>query len=393
MHILLLTHRIPYPLNDGGAIGLDYFITGYLNAGAQLSMLSLNTSKHFVNVNELPNYYRNLNAFKAVYIDNKVKPFQAFFNLFTNVSYNAIRFYTKDYETELINLLKQNQYDIIHLDSVYLGHYIEIIRQYSKAKIVCRIHNVEHKIWQRLSENTNSIIKKWYLRLLTRRLKIFESNALNQTDVLLTIAKDDDKDLQSFNVQTPTYLLPFGIDISNLSLHINNSTTCFHIGSMDWMPNIEGVHWFLNEVWPRILEKDADLTCHLAGKKMQIKDFPQLNRVYLVGEVDNASDFINAHNVMIVPILSGDGIRVKILEALAQGKKIVSTSLGARGIDAIHEKDIYIADQPELFADLILKAIKEGENMNKSARKLVEMAYDKQKIFSKAIEFYKKLGK
>jgi polysaccharide biosynthesis protein PslH len=391
MRILLLSHRVPFPLNDGGAIGLDYFITGYLNAGAKLSMLSLNTSKHFVDVKQLPSYYNSLEVFETVYVDNRIKPVSAFLNLFTSHSYNAIRFYTKDFEDVLIKLLQTTKYDIIHLDSIYLGHYINTIRIYSKAKIACRIHNIEHKIWERLAENASNPLKKWYLNLLTKRLKKFEADTLNHTDSLLTIAEEDTTDLKAFSVNTFTYLLPFGIDTSKINYHASEGINCFHIGSMDWIPNIEGINWFLKEVWPLVHQMNPIISCHLAGKKMKIEDFPRLEGVVYHGEVNSSEEFIKSHNVMIVPILSGDGIRVKILEALAQGKKIVSTSLGARGIQVKQGESVYIANQAKSFAESIIKAIQENDAMNKAARKLVESQYDKTEIFENALKHYQKL--
>lgn len=389
MKILLLTNRIPYPLNDGGAIGMDYFVSGYLHTGASVFMLSLNTSKHFVNTEALPSYYKQLAYFDSVYVDNHVKAIPAFLNLFTSQSYHVTRFYTRDYELKLINLLEKESFDVIHLDSIFLAFYLKSLRRYSKAKIVCRIHNVEHKIWERLALNTNFLPKKWYLNLLAGRLKKTEIATLNAVDLLLTIAPEDHTDLKQIGVNTPTLLVPFGISINTGLADFCNSPTCFHIGSMDWLPNQEGIRWFLNDVWPLLHKEAPEVECHLAGKKMKAEDYPKLDGVYYHGEVEHAKAFIEQHNVMIVPVLSGDGIRVKILEALASGKKIVSTSLGARGIQARHGLDIFIADTPSDFAACIKKAIHSNSEMNKNARKLIEEKYHKERIFEQTVHFYK----
>lgn len=389
MKILLLTNRIPYPLNDGGAIGMDYFVSGYQNTGAKVYMLSLNTSKHFVNTEALPAYYKQLAYFDSVYVNNHVKAIPAFLNLFSTQSYHVTRFYTRDYELKLIALLQKETFDVIHLDSIFLAFYLKSLRQFSNAKIVCRIHNVEHKIWERLALNAGFLPKKWYLNLLAKRLKKTEIATLNAVDLLLTIAPEDNSDLKQIGVTTPTLLVPFGISISNTVSVFCHTPTCFHIGSMDWMPNKEGINWFLTAVWP-ILHKEApEIECHLAGKKMKPEDYPKLEGVHYHGEVGNAKAFIEHHNVMIVPVLSGDGIRVKILEALASGKKIVSTTLGARGIRAKYGQDIFIADTPSDFAACIKKAINSDTTMNQNARKLIEEQYHKERIFEQTVHFYK----
>ncbi len=171
MKILQLVNRIPFPLNDGGSLGVHYYTQGFIDAGIDLSMLAMNTTRHWVDENRLPVLYRQLDHFVTVKVDNRIRPLPALLNLFKRSSYNIDRFVTADYRNALIALLQKESFDIIQLESLFLVPYIPVIRQYSKAKVVIRQHNIEYRIWERLAAQAGNPLKQWYLALLARRLK------------------------------------------------------------------------------------------------------------------------------------------------------------------------------------------------------------------------------
>ncbi|MGE5425268.1 MAG: glycosyltransferase family 4 protein, partial [Syntrophothermus sp.] len=169
----------------------------------------------------------------------------------------------------------------------------------------------------------------------------------------------------------------------------------FSIGAMDWMPNSEGIRWFLDEVWPLIHEKFPDLPYYIAGRHMPdwLTRCRRAN-VKVVGEVECARDFMHSKAIMIVPLLSGSGIRIKIIEGMAAGKCIVSTSIGAEGIHYEDGKNIKIADSPEAFADAV-SVLMDKESclkMGREARKLIENEYRSDQIIAKLTSFYQKTG-
>ena len=164
---------------------------------------------------------------------------------------------------------------------------------------------------------------------------------------------------------------------------------------MNWIPNEEGIDWFLNKVWDLINMKMPDLKFYLAGREMP--DWLINNKktnVEVVGEVESAQDFINSKVIMIVPLFSGSGIRIKIIEGMALGKAIISTKLGAEGIHYEDNKNILIANTPEEFVDQIEKCIKSKklcETIGFNARKLIEKKYDNKKIIQNLVDFYKEI--
>lgn len=394
MKILQLNNRIPFPLNDGGNIGVNYFTSGYLNAGVDLSMLAMNTTRHWMDISQLPQQFNRLTKFKTVKIDNRIKPLAAFLNLFKNSSYNIDRFISKEYEEELIDFLKNETYDIIQLESLFLTPYVATIRKYSKAKIVIRQHNVEFSIWERMAEKEKNPLKKWYLKLLAKRLKAFEIKHLNDYDLILAISKQDEAIFKNLNAQKPILIQPFAIDVNQIPFvsYPENEPSLYHIGAMDWLPNQESVSYFLNEVMPLINLQFPDLKLYIAGRNMPDYYFKnQWINVIVLGEVPDAIAFEKDKSILVVPLQSGGGIRVKILQAMAMGKAIVTTAIGVEGIDAKDNEEVMIADNATQFADKIAILIQHSEKakaMGIAARKLIEKKYNSKKAIAQLLNHY-----
>jgi glycosyltransferase involved in cell wall biosynthesis len=188
--------------------------------------------------------------------------------------------------------------------------------------------------------------------------------------------------------------IPFGIDLADYKIVSSDRKTpnkLFHIGAMNWEPNREAMNWFSDEIWPLIQKED--LSFHMAGRSMSAHYEKMTQANFKVhGEVESMHDFMNANDIMIVPLLSGSGMRIKIIEGMAMGKTVISTSLGAEGINCKHNESIIIADTAKEFAAAIKELIAAPEKVNrigKAARKLVETQYDNATIIAKLLDFYK----
>ena len=396
MKILQLTKKFPYPLKDGEAIAVTYMAKALYDIGAELTLLSMNTIKHPFDIKTLPNSFNHYKEIKLVDIDNRVKVLDAFMNLFSNKSYHIERFVSPEFETQLKNLLQNNEYDIIQMETLYLAPYIETVRKYSKAKICMRSHNVEHEIWKRIADNTNMVAKKWYLQLLSRRLEDFEVSSLNQYDLMAAITQRDLDFFHSLGLKIPALVAPIGLDLENYKKKSPevNADFCF-IGSLDWLPNIEGVQWLIEEVWPKVIANAPDAVFHIAGRNCPdwLKNI-QTKGIVVHGEVSDATAFIGKHHCMLVPLLSGSGMRVKILEGMAMERLVISTSLGLEGIAAEHEKEVLIADTADEFAKAILSVINNFERtaeMGKAAAEFIEKHFDNKQIAKELLLAYNKL--
>ncbi len=395
MRILQLCHRIPYPMTDGGNIAMMNLAESLSTQGAEIKIFALNTVKHRVDLSSLPKDILEKYSIEAINVDTTVKIKGAFINLLSSDSYNIVRFYNAAFEEKLRQLLIESAYDIVLLESIFMTPYIDCIRKYSKAKIVMRAHNVEHIIWQRLAKSESGILKKPYLSFLTKRLKAYEVNIINKVDAILPITPDDEKLLLKLGCFVPLHVTPVGVNMIDYPNQIDNSTelSLFHLGSMDWMPNIEGVNWFLKDCWPAIHSAFPLLKLFLAGR-----GFPSAlmnnapDNVICEGEIANAQKYMSGKQLMIVPLKSGSGMRVKIVQGMALGKTIISTSIGAEGINYTKDKDILIADSPAEFLQQIEKCIINPAmaiEIGSKARDLVAKEYSNEAIGKDVIDFLK----
>lgn len=397
LKILILTPRIPYPLRDGGSIAMNQTLEAYLDQGHEVSLLSMNTSRHWVEESTLSPLYERLRHFRTVYVKTNVNPLSAFFNLFTDKSYNVARFINKDFEKELVTLLEQDDFDVIQFESIYTAPYLRVARKHSDARCFCRVHNIEYLIWQRLSEHERSFLKQKYLELLTNRLKNYELDILQKFDLLLPISTKENEYLKELKLNR-SYYLPFGVTQKHdLPVVQMEEKSCYHIGSMDWAPNVEGVQWFLENVWTEIHDNLPGVALYLAGKNMPPSFLSKENEnLHIVGEVDDVIRFSLEKNIMLVPLLSGAGIRIKILEAMSLGKTIVTTTVGVDGIGAIHMQNILIADTVEDFRTALQFCYNEPEEARKigeRGKEFVFSHYRTETIYNDLIDFIQHLPK
>lgn len=397
MKILQLVNRIPYPLHDGGNLAVHAVTEGFLQAGIELSMLAMNTTRHWVDVQQLPEMYRRLKHFETVRVDNRVKPMAAFLNLFKGSSYNVDRFISNEYRQALVALLQQEDFDIIHIESLFLVPYIATIRQYSKARISLRQHNIEFQIWERLAAQASNPVKKWYLKVLAERLKAFELAHLNDYDLILPISPQDETIFKTLGTTRPIFLHPFGIKTDDIPFVPATALpiSLYHIGAMDWLPNVESVNWLLEKVMPLIAQQSPGTVLHLAGRNMPAH-YPEANlkNVKVWGEVPDAAAFEQDKSILVVPLLSGGGVRIKILQAMAMGKTVITTSIGLQGIDAQDGRDVLIADTPEIFAGKIIETVQHPERIEAigtAARKLISEKYDRTLLITELIGRYQQL--
>lgn len=389
---------MPFPLKDGGSIALNFSIEGFIEAGVDLSVLAMNSPKNWVDLQMKPQMYERLTYFKAITVDTNIKAVDAFLNLFQSSSYNVNRFISKAYAQELIQLIREKDFDIIQLESLFVTPYISIIRKYSKAKIVIRQHNVEYKIWERLAATSGSFWKRQYLKLLARRLKQHELKYLNEYDLILPISNTDQELLKSLNTVQPIFLHSFGINLKKYPFQKYDPAaeiSLYHIGAMDWLPNQESINYFLEKVMPKIRKDMPNLKFYLAGRNMPDSYAKNAGKnVIIAGEVPDARAFEKDKSILVVPLQSGGGVRIKIFEAMALGKAIVTTSIGAEGIEVKDNIHIMIADDPETFVQKIKYLVenpREVQKMGEAARKLIEEKYDQSKIIAALLNRYQEL--
>ncbi len=397
MHILQLCHKPPQPSIDGGCIAMNNITEGLLDNNCNLKIITVGTIKHPFHLEKLENDYIENTKIEGVFVDTKLNIVDAFSNLVTSDSYNISRFFSSDFDSLLIETLKKNDFDFIHLESLFMTPYLHTIRRLSKAKIILRSHNLEYMIWERLARKTINPAKKVYLNILSRQLKTYEINILNNIDGIAAISKVDLLKYQKLGCIKPMMTIPFGINMNNYKFIEKKldpkNIRFFHLGSMDWKPNLEAVTWLLKEIWPGIHASFPNSSLHIAGRKMPdwITE-EKINGVINHGEVESAHDFINQNDIMLVPLLSAGGMRVKIIEGMALGKTVISSKIGAEGINYKDGENILIANNIDEYKKIINKLIEQPQIINdigSKAREFVNSYYNNKLITEKLIQFYK----
>jgi glycosyltransferase involved in cell wall biosynthesis len=257
-----------------------------------------------------------------------------------------------------------------------------------------RAHNVESLIWERMAANESAALKKWYIQLQAGRLKQYEIAQLNLYDAIVPITNEDRQILVNMGATVPMFTSPAGIDLERFEGYDNpvEQNTIGFIGGLDWLPNQEGLQWLIKEVWPEVHGRQPQLQLHIAGRNapgwLQTLQLPGIK---VVGEVEDALDFISRRQLMVVPLFSGSGMRIKIIEAMAMEKAVISTTIGAEGILYTAGDDILIANTKEEYIDTILKCIDQpaiSAAIGKKARQLIESRYDNLKFAAALAQFY-----
>ena len=210
MKILLLCNKPPYPASEGGPMAMNSIITGLLEAGHQVKILAINSEKYNVKESDIPEEYKRKTGIELIDVDLSIKPLKAFANLFTKKSYHVERFISKEFSDRLVELLEKEQFDVVQLEMLFMAPYVSDIRAHSKAMIVLRAHNVEHKIWERIAKETKFFLKRWYINHLAKTLKEYELNALETVDGIAAITRKDAAFFRKY-CSKPIIDIPFGV--------------------------------------------------------------------------------------------------------------------------------------------------------------------------------------
>ena len=398
MRILQLCNKPPVPAFDGGSKAMYNIARGLLDAGHQVKVVCISTPKHPLQLDEVPEDFRSRTAIEGIFVDTSLNVVDAFTDLLTADNYNVSRFFSPDVDIRLIRLLAEEKFDIVQLESLFVTPYIPNIRRYANAPIVLRSHNLEHVLQQRIARGERNLLKKPYRHFLARQLRDYEMAVLDRVDGVAAISPSDAEHFRAHGTRTPVVVIPFGVEMNDHDTTMPpGGPLFFHLGSMDWLPNEEGVRWLLNEVWPRVVEARPKARLQLAGNRMP-KDLLELERPGLTvqGRVKSAELYMARHHVMVVPLLSAGGMRVKIVEGMAMGRCILSTTMGAEGIDATDGHDILLADDAATMAQRMVELVDDpgrAAAIGRNAHDLVRRKYSNGPIVKDLVAFYRTLLK
>ena len=246
-------------------------------------------------------------------------------------------------------------------------------------------HNVEAEIWRRHAETAPRGPMRWLLRSQFRRMRRFERDAVRRFDLVLAVSEADERTLQRLYgpLERPVHVVPTGVDTTYFAPRDTpvRSRHLVFTGSMDWLPNEDGVLHFVRDTLPLIREAEPSATLAIVGRDPT----PAVRRlageygVSVTGRVDDVRPHVAEAAVYVVPLRIGGGTRLKIFEAMSMGKPIVSTTVGAEGLPVDDGLHLMLADTPEAFAHAVVRLLQnqtERARLGDAARHLVLERYD-----------------
>tara|TARA_Y100000589_G_scaffold74329_1_gene67713 strand:+ start:50796 stop:51977 length:1182 start_codon:yes stop_codon:yes gene_type:complete len=380
-NILIITNKIVFPALDGGALAMKNLTELLTKLDYHLDIICI--SKHN-NSDDKKNNEIKINDRINQYTFYKCMRFNLYNflkSIYQRNAYQSMRFYDFEIKRYIQNKINQKIYNYIIFESIFTTIYIRNLSLNSETKLIYRAHNIEHKIWTDLAKN--SFLRKIPYLFLANQIKRVENKIIKYVDHIFTLSEDDYKYFTNFNSKK-THYVPVTFEIQkNNSKKIKNSIV--HLGAMDWKPNHEGMKWFMRNVLPKILNNKNNI--YIGGKGMpSYYDKYASKYTHIIGEVKNAKDFIKDKEILFVPLFSGSGIRIKILEAMSLGISVISTAKGAKGIPVTHNHNIVIANTPEEFKEGIQSLINDKDLAKKigtNGQKLIQEKFSQKSVIDK----------
>ncbi len=298
----------------------------------------------------------------------------------------VLNYTTHSMQRALKHLLGEQDFDIIQLESIHLMSYLPAIRQARKRPIVvCDWHNIESELMQQYSHREPGRLRKAYAGKTARQMSEFEQRALRDFDAHIVVSQRDADRMRAINPVARIFVIENGVDTAfyaDLQGRAESSPRrLVFVGSMDYHANIDGAVNFAHSAWPRLRKRQPDLIFTIVGKDPApaVRDLAQLPGIEVTGTVDDVRPFYREAIAAVVPLYVGGGSRLKILEAMAAAVPVISTTLGAEGLDVKHNENIVIADSNEELIESVNSVIENEErrhHLSAAGRALVFKRYD-----------------
>ncbi len=301
------------------------------------------------------------------------------------VPYGVAKYRAEGFRAILAGLLRDHRFDAVVCD--FLVPIVNMPESLPCPAILFT-HNVEAEIWRRHAENAGNPLARLLLGRQWTRMLRFERSALARFDLTLAVSEADRDTfarLYPDALQTPAHVVQTGVDTSYfMPTPAAAPARPVHLvftGSMDWLPNEDGMVYFVREILPRIRQVEPGATLSIIGRAPTpaVRRLADDAGIEVTGRVDDVRPHIAAGSVYIVPLRIGGGTRLKIFEAMAMGKAVVSTTVGAEGLPVTPGQDLVIADEPARFAQAVVHMIRDVEarrRIEENARRLVVERYD-----------------
>ena len=300
------------------------------------------------------------------------------------VPYAVAKYRSAEYARRVQELLQTHRFDALVCD--FLPPLVNMPRELPCPAILFT-HNVEAEIWRRHAETATNPVARQLLGQQWQRMLRFEREALARFDLVLAVSEADRDTFERLYpgaLRAPVHVVQTGVDTQYFRPAAGPPARRAHLvftGSMDWLPNEDGMLFFVRDILPLVRQAEPRATLSIIGRAPTpaVRKLAEQHGIEVTGSVDDVRPHVAAGNVYVVPLRIGGGTRLKIFEAMGMGKAVVSTTIGAEGLPVTHGADIVIADEPATFAAAIVRMIRDDAartRLEDAARRLVVERYD-----------------
>ena len=301
-------------------------------------------------------------------------------NLFSLRPYTMAKYCRPEVAKALRELLRQETFDVILCDFLFSA---DVIPWDSPTPKVLFTHNVEEQIWRRTFLVTHNPVWKAVSWREYKTMRAAERHYVNLADHVLAVSENDRDYFATYADAGKITVVPTGVDVEYFrpSAQTEKPDTLVFTGSMDWMPNEDAIVYFSESILPLLQKSTPEIELRVVGRKpsQKLRTLASATKGLVVtGEVPDIRPHVHDASVYVVPLRIGGGTRIKIFEAMAMGKAVVSTPIGAEGLPVRHNESIVLAEKPEEFAREVARLLQdraERERIGRAARALVERNY------------------
>lgn len=394
MRILFLSPTLPFPLTDGGRIRV-YNLLKQIAQNNDVTLLALETQP--TDKNSIANVEQLGVKVHLVQYASTLPPLspKTFISaLFKRQPITVARYDVPVYRRKFKELLTTEAFDIVHYEMFHTAQF----HTETDLPSVLSLQNVDSAIWHRLQSETENLFYKCAYWSQQRAFQRYERVLSPKFDVVTCTSEVDAAVFERYCAEDTVKIIPNGVDVTHFSPdHASEDTAhLIYIGSMDWYPNEDAVSFFTQEILPQIQTDVPDVKFTIVGgnPSERVQRLADMEGVVVAGRVPEIKSYFAEATVFVVPLRIGSGTRLKILEALAMGKAIVSTTVGAEGLALRDGEEILIADEPDTFANAVTRLLTDRELRQKigtNGRVRVEQDYDWRSIAERLHKVYESL--
>ncbi|MFA5832246.1 MAG: glycosyltransferase family 4 protein [Bacteroidota bacterium] len=381
MKILFIATDIPYPINSGGRNRLYHIVKG-LSRFNEVDFVGLsNTRDPFSAKEELSRYCR---AVYAIPVDIRHSVIKLIKSFFSKTPYKVLQYFSTTMAEKIRALIKENSYDIILCEHIFVEQHIPSV----SIPVVPQNIDLNYTVYKRIAEKSKGFMS-WYSASQWKSLYRYEQKVLQKYNVGIALSSHEEKLMKSMVRDIHSIIVPNGVDTTYFRSAQNSSNSgennIIFTGSYSYFPNEEAAYYFATKIFPAVVSKIPDAKYFIIGRSpsARLLNLQKRQNIIVTGEVEDIRSYLDKAQVVVAPIQFGGGTRLKVLEALAAAKAIVSTSIGCEGIDIENGKHLIIADNENSFAEAVISFLLDPQkniSFGRQGRLLIEKKYSWERI-------------